>query len=147
MEGVVDELVHCTGCHVQPSIRRSIVDENFPVGFGYPAVTEGHIANISYALFPARAMESAGRRMSNHLGLIQAAQKHVEYVSQSGGSITHSMGKVQPSFRGLDGRRALAVLHFLDRVILPIVNDDFFLDDGLLDSVCQSPSNPSPLPA
>src|ERR1019366_6210620 len=85
--------------------------------------------------------EVAGRLVRDDPGAIELSHEHVEHIAQAGGSVAHSVGKMQPTFVGLDGRGAHTVLYFLNGVVLPIVDDDFVVNDGLLNALGQAPSD------
>ncbi|MNL79840.1 hypothetical protein D3C87_2065350 [compost metagenome] len=51
------------------------------------------------------------------------------------------MRDMQPAFGCLDRSRALAVLHFFNRMIVAFVNDDFLGDYRIFNRIGQSPAD------
>ena len=61
-------------------------------------------------------------------GIVEVAEEQVEHVTHAGRGVADAVGEVQPALLRLDGRRAEAVLAFLDRVVEARV-DDLLLAD------------------
>ena len=75
--------------------------------------------------------------------ILQVGEEHVEDVPKSRGGVPDAMRQLEPSLGSLDWCRAQAVLHFLDRVVGPVVDDDLAVDHCAFHGVGETPADPS----
>ena len=138
---VIDQLLHRGRGDVAARVAGGVVDEDLAVAAGDPAVGEGDVGDVADALLAARGQQVAARLVDEPAGIVEGRHEGVEDVAQAGGRVADAVREVQPALRRLDRGGAQAVLDFLDRVVLAVVDDLLRPDDGVLDAVRQGPAD------
>jgi len=83
--------------------------------------------------------------MSDHVRAIKFGEEKVEHIAQSSGGVTDAMRKVQPAFRGLDGRGSKAVLYLFESVVFTVIDDGLLINHRVFHTRGEAPADSSTL--
>ena len=122
-------------------VGRSVVDKDLTVAVGNPTVGKGHVHHIAYIFVTLRHKEIAAGLGDHLCGIIEGRHIHIKDIAQTVGRGTYAMRQMQPTFRGLDGMRALTVLHLRDGVVVTGVDDLLFLHLSMGDVIDECPTD------
>ena len=106
-------------------IAGSIIDEHFSILVCNPSVGEQHVGYIAHAFLAFGYHESACGRGYHTGGIVQGGHVHIQHIAQTCGATAHAVRQMQPALGSLDGMGTFAVLHFLDGVVIALVDDGF----------------------
>ena len=122
-------------------ICRSVIDKHLTILISYPAIGKSHIHHVAKILVALRNEEEATRTGNNLCWVVKGGHIHIQHIAQTISRGTHTMSQVQPALGGLDGMRALTILHLGDGVVFAFVDNLLFLDFSMGDVVDQCPAN------
>jgi len=94
VQHVIEKPGDGAGGHMQPSVRRTIVNEDLTILARHPTITEHHALNIADPLLALWGEEVARRAVGDHLRAVEFAEEKVEHITQSGRRVTYTMRQV-----------------------------------------------------
>ena len=94
---VIEQAFNRTGRDMKARIRRSIVDQDVPVGACDPAIAEDNIANVSGSLNALRGYEISAGFSNDTPRISKIRQKKIQHITQTGRRVPDPMGKVEPA--------------------------------------------------
>ncbi|MNG11037.1 hypothetical protein D3C84_945410 [compost metagenome] len=79
--------------------------------------------------------------MGDNVWTFQFGQEHIQHVTETRSGVAYAVRNMQPAFVRLDRGGALAVLDFLDRMVVALIDDRFLLNNGILNRLRQPPAD------
>ena len=120
---VVEEAGDVARGDVQAGIGRSVIYQHRAVCARNPAVAEDDVRHIADAFAAFGRDKIPAGLGDNARRIVGRCEEKVEHVAESCGSVSDSVGQVQPTLGRLDRCGALPVLELRDRVINAAVDD------------------------
>ena len=122
-------------------VARCVVDEHLSVFVSDPSVREEDVHHVADVLLTLRHHEESCR-ICNHLcRILEGCHVHVEDIAEAGSTAAYAVGEMEPALVGLYRMRTFAVLHFLDGVVEPLVDDILLGNDGMLHAIYKGPAD------